>query len=205
MSSPVLGLTFRETMSGGFSLGATDPEIGWRQGDAADTSLSMHATVSIDDLDRFLAEPTHAGALSGTLDYPPLGNGIAARRGVFNLFNPSGSPGLKLMVYELGFAHGGRSYYLAGRKEVRNEPGFDVWKDTTTLFTRLHEGNDASGAIVGAGKLSLGVTDLIRMLGTVDVTNATTTAQRVDALTRFSRFFLGELWDSYAPHLGLSS
>ncbi len=52
---------------------------------------------------------------------------------------------------ELGFAHDGKSYYLAGRKEVRNEPGFDLWKDTTTLFTRLHTGRDAAGPVIGGG------------------------------------------------------
>jgi hypothetical protein len=32
--------------------------------------------------------------------------------------------------------------------------------------------------------------------------NAHTVAQKTEALARFSRLFLGELWDSYAPHLG---
>jgi hypothetical protein len=202
MNDQPLGLSFRETMAGGFALGVTDPEAGRRQGERTGTELAMHATVSIRDLDRFLADPKHTGALSGTIDFPPFGIAIPASAGIFNLFSPGDEPRLKLMVYELGFAHDGKAYYLAGRKEVRNDPGFDIWKDTTTLFTRLHAGSDSSGPVVGAGTLSLGVAALIRMLGTAQVSNASTLAQKTGALARFGQLFLGELWDTYGPHLG---
>jgi hypothetical protein len=201
MSDSTVGISFRETMAGGFALGATDPEAGRRQGERAGTELAMHATVSIADLDRFLEDPAHAGSLSGTIDFPPFGTGIPAPSGLFNLFRPGDAPGLKLMVYELDFTHEGRTYRLAGRKNVRDDPGLDLWADTTTLFTRLHAGADTSAPVAGAGTLGLGVSDFIRMLGTVRVENAATATQRAAALTRFGRFFLGELWDSYAAHL----
>src|SRR5262249_48356392 len=149
------------------SLGATDPAEGQRQGRAAGTVLTMHATINIDDLERFAEDFTHPGRLTGTLDFPPFGQGIPAKAGVFNLFSPGGQPGLKLMVYEMGFEHGGQNYYLAGRKEIRDDPGLDVWKDTTTLYTRLHDGTDANAPVVGAGILSLGVGDLLKMLTTM--------------------------------------
>src|SRR5262249_52124600 len=161
-----------------------DPEAGRRQGERAGTELAMHATVSIADLERFFAEPAHAGSLSGTIDFPPLGLAIPAPTGVFNLFSPGNDPKLKLMVYDLGLTQGRKSFYRAGRTEVRNDPGLDLWKDTTTLFTRLHAGTDATGAVVGAGTLSLGVAALIRMLGTVQILNAATPAQKAAALAR---------------------
>ncbi len=202
MSDGTLGLSFRETMAGGFALGETDPEAGRRRGERMGTELAMHGTVLIRDLDSFLDDPEHLGTLSGTIDFPPFGSAIPAITGAFNLFNPSKEARLKLMVYELGFAHEDKSYYLAGRKEVRNEAGFDLWADTTTLFTRLHAGPNAQGPVVGAGILRLGVAALIQMLGTVQVVNAGTPAQRTEALMRFGRFFLGELWDTYGPYLG---
>ncbi len=58
---------------------------------------------------------------------------------------PTDDPKLKLMVYELGFEHGGEDYYLAGKKEVKDDPGFDLWSDTTTRYTKLHKGTDKSG------------------------------------------------------------
>ena len=202
MADETIGLSFRETMTGGFALGETDPETGRRKGDAAGTSLALHGTVTIEDLDRFLTHADHPGALAGSIDFAPFGGTLEGTAGVFNLFNPSGQPGLKYMAYELGFEHVGKPYYLAGRKEVRDDPAFDMWKQTTTLYTVLHDGPDASGPIVGAGVLSLGVADLIRMLGTVSTPGTTDAAQSAAAISRFGRFFLGQLWDSYGVHLG---
>lgn len=188
-------------MSGGFALGATEPRDGERRGDAEGTRLAMHATIDIRDLDRFIEDPEHAGDIDGRVDFTPFAEGIAAKGGVFNLFSSSESPDLKLMVYELAFDWDGGEYYLAGRKEVRNDPGFDLWTDTTTLFARLHRGNDASGEVVGAGVLTLGTDDLMRMIPTIRVTNGGSAVAQAATLVRFGRFFMGELWDRYAPDL----
>lgn len=195
------GITFKETMAGGFSLSATDPAIGRDQGKFAGTELSMHASVAIDDMDKFIAEPEHPGHLSGTIDFKPLGMGLLANTGVFNLFNPTDDPKLKLMVYELGFELNGEAYYLAGKKEVRDDHGFDLWSDTTTLYTQLHKGTDKSGPVVGAGILTLDVVDLIRLVSTIAVTNAASNTDKIMTIGKFGQFFLGQLWDSYAKHV----
>jgi predicted patatin/cPLA2 family phospholipase len=201
MREATMGISFRETMSGGFAMGETDPATGRRKGQAAGSSLALHATVMIRDLDRFLNQPDHPGALAGSIESALFGGTIEGTGGVFNLFNPGGRPGLKYMVYELGLQYAGKSYYLAGRKEVEDSSPLAAWQQTTTLYTRLHEGNDASGPIVGAGVLSLGVADLIRMLGTVGTPGAADAAQAAGAIARFGHFFLGQMWDSYGVHL----
>jgi cholesterol oxidase len=117
------------------------------------------------------------------------------------LFSPSGQPELRYMVYELGFQYAGKSYYLAGRKEVRDSSVLEMWKQTTTLYSVLHDGPDSSGPIVGAGVLTLGVADLTRMLGTVSTPGTTDAAQSAAAIAKFGHFFLGQLWDSYGVHL----
>ncbi|MGH2627050.1 MAG: patatin-like phospholipase family protein, partial [Anaerolineales bacterium] len=48
------GIRFRETMSGGFALGETDPREGEREGERAGTELTMQAAVIIRDLERFV-------------------------------------------------------------------------------------------------------------------------------------------------------
>ena len=195
------GITFKETMTGGFALGQTETKAGRDAGNRAGTELAMHATVTIDDVERFVADPQHLGGLAGTIDYAPLGQGIPSHSGVFNLFSPSDSPRLKLMVYELGFERDGKEYYLAGKKEVRDDPGFDLWSDTTTLYTQLHEGTDKSGPVAGAGILTLGVADLIKLLSTLRATGTDHLTQKAEAIAKFGRFFLGELWDSYVRHV----
>ncbi len=197
MKDATLGITFRETMTGHLSLGESDPAEGARRGKAEGSKLSLHANVEIADLKRFTSEPDHAGRLTGHIDFAPFGDPIPGKNGVFNLFSPTDQPKLKLMVYELGFEHEGRNYYLAGKKEVRKDSGFDLWTDTTTLFTRLHEGNDKSGPVVGAGILTLGPEDLIKLASTIRATNARDLVEQAKAIGDFSRFFLGELASSY--------
>ncbi len=197
MADRPLGIVFRETMAGAFALGETDPLAGRSAGRRAGTELALHAEVSIPDLERFVADPDHLGGLAGTVEFAPLGAALAGHAGVFNLFRPEGEPGLKLMVYEVAFRHAGRDWYLAGRKEVQDHPGLDLWADTTTLYTRLHEGTDATGPVAGAGILRLGAGDLIRLLTTVRVTGDGPAAEKAETVARFGRFFLGELWESY--------
>ncbi|MDQ2870663.1 MAG: hypothetical protein M3S32_07970 [Acidobacteriota bacterium] len=197
MKDGTVGITFKETMAGGFSMGASDPEEGGRRGKAEGTILSLHADVAIEDLRRFTSEPAHAGRLSGRVEFAPFGAPIPGRDGVFNLFSPTDQPNLKLMVYELGFEREGKSYYLAGKKEVRRDSAFDLWSDTTTLLTRLHQGRDKSGPVVGAGILTLGPGDLVKLAGTIRATNARDIVETTAAIAEFTRFFLGELADSY--------
>lgn len=200
MSNGSLGITFRETMTGPFALGETDPKAGETAGKRANTELSMHASVEIRDLDRFVADETHNGSITGQIDFAPFGKGIPAGRGVFRLFSPSDKPGLRLMVYELGFEHGADAYYLAGQKHVQNDhAGTDLWNDTTTLYTKLHKGSDAAGPVVGAGVLRLGIPDLAKLTSTVRVLNAEKASDHARALGAFGRFFMGNLWETYGP------
>ena len=192
------GIAFDETMEGWFALGATTPEDGATRGRRDGTRLAMHARVTIDDLDRFVAVRDHPGGLSGTIDFQPLGLGLPATKGLFQLFAPGPGEDARRMVYELGFAFDGKPHYLAGEKRVRNDPGLDLWKDTTTLYTTLHRGEDRSGPVIGAGILSLGVPQLIALMSTLRPING----GDLMTIATFGRFFAGALWELYAPHLG---
>ncbi len=101
-------------------------------------------------------------------------------------------------MYELGFVHQGKEYYLAGYKDVHDDPGFDLWSDTTTLYTRLYEGKDKTGVVAGAGILKLGVSDLLSLLKSMQVTGADSGLDKMQAVGKFGRFFMGQLWDTYA-------
>jgi cholesterol oxidase len=195
-----IGVTFSETMTGPFALGETDPKAGEAAGKKAGTSLAMHAAIEIRDLDRFVADPTHTGAIMGRIDFKPFGAQIPAGPGVFRLFSPTDTKGLARMVYELGFEHEGQAYYLAGFKEVQNDrKGTDLWNDTTTLLTTLHKGADASAPVIGAGVLQLGLPDLMKLTSTMRVTNASNPIEHMRALATFGGFFMGNLWETYGP------
>lgn len=198
MHDPTPGLTFREMMHGPFALGETQPDAGRAAGSRDGHRLALHATIEVDDLERFLNDPDHPGRLTGSVDFTPFGEGLPGGEGVFKLFSAGDAPGSKRMVYELPFEHDGVTYCVAGEKHVRDDPGFDLWSDTTTLYTRLHRGTGRAAPVVGAGVLRLGVEDLVRLVSTMRATHAEGLGEQTRVLGRFGRFFLGQLWDTYA-------
>lgn len=195
------GLQFKETMKGGFALGENDFEAGEIKGRAQGEELAIHVTVDIADMEGFIADPNHLGGLSGSIDFPPFGQAIPAHSGVFNLFSPADQPLHKSMVYELAFTHEGKDYYLAGYKDVHDDPGFDLWSDTTTLFTHLHAGKDKDAPVIGAGILKLGVSELLDLLRSMSVSDADSGLDKMAVIGKFGKFFMGELWDTYAARV----
>ena len=74
-----------------------------------------------------------------------LGGKLPVEQGWFNLFVDV-EPGVKHMLYRLWFRDGvGHPLTMTGFKVVANDAGFDVWKDTTTLFTRVLRGHVPEG------------------------------------------------------------
>jgi cholesterol oxidase len=185
-------------MSGPFALGDVDPEQGRRTGARTGTELAMHATIRIPDVEHFEADPNHEGQIEGTIDFPPMGMGMPSTGGRFNLFSPEGDAARRRMVYELAFTHESEDYYLAGFKDVHDDPGIDAWSDTTTLFTRLYRGRDANGSVVGAGVLRLGVDEMEGIISTLGVTGAEGVGARARAVAAGGRLVRGHLWTSSA-------
>lgn len=191
------GVSFVETMTGGFALGETDPRTGEQQGDAAGTKLSFHCDIAIHDVYRFIEDPQHFTPMIARIDFPPLGMNIPTTGAIFNLFSPGEDAKTKYFIYEAGFENNGESYYLAGKKRVHDDPGFDMWADITTLFTRLHKGKDASGPVVGAGVIYIKREQLFALIPTFRATNTSSTAESIKVLADFARFAMGEIWKTH--------
>ncbi|HVL26147.1 MAG TPA: patatin-like phospholipase family protein [Thermomicrobiales bacterium] len=196
METSEAGLMFRETLSGMIVLGQDDPRaIAARGGEAS--PLTLNLAVVIRDLDHFLDEPGHSAELYGHISLEPHGTDVPCHRGRFTLFAPTDHADERRMVYELGYVHDGLEYYLVGEKVLHDDPGPDLWSDTTTLFTRLHAGRDRSGPVIGAGVVRLDAGELLRLVRSMHVTNAGSTAGKARALARFGSLFLGQLWSTY--------
>jgi hypothetical protein len=191
---PGPGVTFREQMVGRLTFGVTDPVAGYD--DVGAVPFTLKGSIDIPDIEAFVADPTHSGDLAGQLYAPRAGFVLPGKSGIFRLFSPSGDPSVTWMVYELAYERDGKSYYFAGRKEVRVGPVWRGWYETTTLFVRLHEG-DASGPIVAAGILRLNIFDLLALLGTFHATGYQRLSQALRAIGGFAWFFIRELWRTY--------
>lgn len=192
---------FRETLRGYFAFGESDPASGYREGRQGDSTLRARLSVVIDDLERFLRDPSHSAALSGTIDCPELGGSLAIASGTLSLF-PDDTPGApKRMCYRILFRDGaGQPLTLVGTKVLAGAPGPAVWRETTTLALRLVAGHEAAcaddpDALVAAGLLRISTWGVARMLLSLSSLPGSLGPQA--GVARFVGFFARQLWASY--------
>ena len=199
---------FTETMRGFITFGADDYDRGFRDGKKAKTKCLFHLTITMDDIERFVAEPAHQGTAAGYVECDALGGKLPVSRGWFNLFVDADEDGeeRKLMKYRLWIEDGeGHEITLNGYKEVKDDPGFDDWSDTTTLFTHILAGHVEPGPAdeVGDAGEELVATGILHVLPADFAVQMTTfrvdPAYRLDALGRFGALFLGKLWETFKP------
>lgn len=193
-------LAFTEEMKGYVSFGESDFDRGYRAGKDAGTAFMFHLRIETEDVDRFIADPRHTAQAEGWIESEAFGGKLPVSEGVFNLFVEESS-GYKRMLYRLRFADAEQHLLtMTGFKEVRHDHGFDVWSETTTLFTRVLEGRpaperDAAAQVLASGILHIHPLDFARQLTTF----RTDPVHQVDAIARFGELFAGELWSVYGP------
>ena len=202
ISARRIGLQFTETMRGHFALGAEKDFAGAaEQGKRERSTLEFTLTVTTDDLDEMLRNPQHRARIHGTVTAPALSpEAMSVTHGTFELLTKDpGDPRARRMTYGLPLsAADGTRLYLHGYKLVRDDyAGLDIWSDTTTLYITVHEGTDASAAVVGRGVLRILPRDFATQMLTFKITNAGSIARRLKAAADFGRFFAGSLYDTY--------
>ena len=200
---------FSEEMAGHVDFGEYDYAAGAARGRAKSTALMFHLTIEVEDLARFVVMPDHQAAARGWIDSDAFGGRLPVKLGVFNLFVDQRDPSDKRMLYRLWFRDGaGRPLTLVGHKVVRDDAGLDLWRDATTLYTRVlagHVKEDAADAeTIASGVLRVSPWAFARQLTTFRAT-APTAAGRVATLGRFGRLFTGRLWDVYGRRVLSSS
>jgi predicted acylesterase/phospholipase RssA len=202
-------LSFTEEMKGFVGLGETDFEGGYRAGMTRHTALMVHLTITVQGVISFVTHPEQTAAAEGYVRCDALGGELPVEEGIFNLFVDEGDPTHKRMLYRLFFTSGGgaggRQLTLSGFKEIRDGPGFDAWRDTTTLFTRVLEGHvpaeaESTATVVASGIITIHLLDFLHQLTTFRVTGGDELG-KASALGRFGTFFLGKLWDVYGQRV----
>lgn len=195
MRSPGRGVTFRESMRGHITPGEDDPVAAVRS--QAALPIFINATIDIRDIEAFVADPEHRSEMAAHLYCPRLGGVLPATMTNFQLFAPTGNSDVTEMVYETGFLLNGEPHFFSGRKTVKRGTPFRLWRDTTTLFVRIHQGTDRSGPIVATGILRLGVFALMALVATLHSRDTLGLRRKVGTIAAFGLFFAGELWKTY--------
>ena len=203
-------LRFTEEMKGYVTLDETDYDAGFREGRKSGTFLMFHLTIEVDGVENFVSYPEREATTKGYVRCEALGGNLPVERGIFNLFVYEEDPSRRRMLYRLFVRDGaGRPLTLSGFKVVEDDPGSDLWTDTTTLFTRILQGHvkpedEPQAQIVASGIINIHLLDFFKQLTTFR-TEGPTPAERASALTRFGKLFLGDLWDVYARRVLSSS
>lgn len=196
-----VGIQFTETMRGYFSTQVKDDyQRALQQGKKDNSPLQFTLTVISDDLDDLLNDSEHTAKIVGTVTAPAIAaEPLTVTNGIFNLFvKEQDKAKTRYMRYDLHMtAKAGQKYYFEGFKEIHDDPGFDVWSDTTTLYITIYEGDSNNGSVVGKGILKIQPADFIKQMTTLKVTNALSRAESLQAIDRFSRFFVGTLSEVY--------
>jgi cholesterol oxidase len=185
-------LRFTEALSGYMAAGE-DHEAGYRAGRAAGAQVRYRATACIADLGSFLRDPQHGADMTGVVDVAGLGRGMPIEEGRIELF--CRRDGRKVIAYHLPFRQGERRYLLWGEKYIQDDPGFDVWKDMTTLYAELLDlSSPPESPPIAVGILRIGPLSALRMLFTFRGAGVWGTA---NAVLRFLLFASRELRDTY--------
>jgi cholesterol oxidase len=195
-------VAFTEEMKGYLALGALEPDEGARRGRSAGDRIRFRLTITAPDVDRFVADPDHAGTAAGWVDSDLLGGRAEVTAGWFNLFVQE-APLRRRMLYRLHFTDGGGNpLTLVGHKEVADDAGMDVWRDTSTLYTRILAGHvapeeDDAATVVATGVLTIHLPDFLHQLTTFTARGP----RAAHGLEVFGRFFFGQLWSVYGTRL----
>jgi uncharacterized protein (DUF362 family) len=193
-----LGLEFEETMSGWLGIGKKDYVEGRIAGQQENTPLRFDAKIIIDDLEYFINLSEHRARLEGTVTFKPLGGTVAMEDGLFNLFSVEPTQGIRQMTYSFRFtAADGKKYFLSGYKNIKDDPGFDLVEDMTTLFTTIYEGADETAPIYGSGQVFFDLKDAPALFASMKVTETMWLHQKIQARLAFMSFAWGAIRQEY--------
>jgi cholesterol oxidase len=158
-------------------------------------ALTLRLDITVPNASRFVTDPRHTGEASGILRCDALGGELPIEAGSMRLLWSERSPAFKLMQYHLPFeSASSKPFTLSGLKRVRDEPGCDLWVDTSTLFISVVEGH-VPVAEVDTAKLAACGSLYLQYRG-APVAGAENVLDR-DADIRFGKLFLGSMWDFY--------
>ncbi len=196
-----VGIRFTETMSGNISAAvqedyavAADPER------SLTSPLRFILTVLVEDVQGMLADSKHAMRLTGTVVCPTLSpRPLTVTGGELNvLVNNPQRPNAKMLRYGMNLlSESGERFFFEGFKDVHDDPGFDLWADTTTLYVTVSRGDAPAERPDYKGVLHISLEDFLKQVTTLRVMNAQGAQETAEAMVGFGRFFLGGLFDLY--------
>jgi len=192
------GIRFTETMRGFATASDADSfEDAAAAAKRAGDRLEFTVTIAIDSLDAMIADPNHAGGISGSVSAPTLSpSPLRVVDGEFNLFASDPTTiNTTRMKYRMSLAsESGETFRLDGFKMIRKDRGDSIWRDTTTLCVTVTR---ADGELAAKGVLQILPADFLKQMTTMEAIGAANPVEGLRAVARFGQFFAGVLFDTY--------
>ncbi len=192
---------FTEEMLGHVTFGESDFARGAQPNRDGSGAFMFHLTIEVQDIESFSHDPLRPATAVGYVKSDALGGKLEVEQGWFNLFVDV-EPGTKHMLYRLWFRDSvGHPLTMTGFKVVKNDAGFDIWKDTTTLFTRVlrghvPEGDDETADLVASGIIRIRAQDFAKQLTTFR-SSGPGVGKQAAALGKFGTIFMQQLAQAY--------
>lgn len=204
-----IGVEFTERMAGHFSRRVhADPTThgldaflrAEQDGKEHASPFEFIVTIAAEDVDQLVRDERYESGMLGTVRAPALSKDpLMVTEGRFTLLvtDPT-QPRGKNMRYRMKLtASDGAHYWFEGTKYIKDDPGFDVWSDCTTLYITVSEGGAPGGAQVGCGVLHIAPLDFLKQLRATRAINANSARARLAAVAKFGAHFAGTLWQVY--------
>lgn len=195
------GLQFTETMTGYLSTKVKDNyEKGAELGKKERSTFKFILTIISDDVEEMLKSKKHQSKMIGTVEASALSKEqLTVTGGIFNLFvkYPQEVDTLRMRYRMKLRSQEGKDYYFEGFKIIRDDPGLDLWSDTTTLYITVYEGKNEKAPVLGKGILKILPADFMKQMTTMKVTNADSLAERLKYQAEFGKLFAGALFDTF--------
>jgi hypothetical protein len=198
------GVRFHEVLEGWVGERELDVNQGVVTGRRERTPLRLDLDIDVPDVDAVLRETGTAAQVRGHASSPLLGGRCELdAASTFRLLTPQAEPRSSRMLYRLFTRDaGGAPVTISGFKVVHDDPGWDVWADTTALHTRLLRGHldraaeDRAGAeeVLAAGIVEISLPTFLALVAGMQGSVADRAA--------FGRAFLGALWTIYHGRAG---
>jgi hypothetical protein len=202
-------LTFTEQMKGYISFNTESFLSGFEKGKIENNFFMFNSDIYIEDVFKFNKEPSLPSTMKGWIESELFGGKAYYDKAFFNLYVDTENPKHKYMKYRIFFKNPAnkQEFTLFGFKDIKDDPIFDIWEDTTTLYTRIYQGfteSESDEGVIAKGILKIYMLDFLKQLTTFRTTGSDT-ATNLKAFIEFNKMFLGTLYDVYAPKLNLET
>jgi len=197
-----IGIQFTESMKGFVTEtdGTLSFDDAYKNGKDNNNHFEFILTIISDNVENMLDDEQHEAKMVGTVLSKSLSpEPLTVTEGVFNLFvKDKENDNVLKMKYRMKItSEDGELYCFEGFKVIHDDPGFDLWKDTTTLFTTLYKGDNNTCPVIAKGILKIKPDDLKKQMMTIDVINASE-SESVKWKLKFGKFFSENIFDIYS-------